>query len=377
MMRSRVTLARIDAAAMDRQRESPRTMRWAMPPPTKSHLPSSSTRSGRRPSPSSARRAASRCASLMPRSSHSSWVAWPTAQAVHQPAMRSKSASRSCAVSCLESRTLYTRRSRGSTAAPTVSGPAHAPRPTSSMPTTTSWPASHSSRSTASDGDRPCSALRSRGAVAAIAGETIPGMATTEPLDINSRLMSPLKPHVIVMFGATGDLAQRKLLPGLVRLSMAGLVPECRIVGTSLDDIDDDGFRDLARRAFEKHSSREISDEQWSDFERKLSFVGQQAGTSGLARAVADAESALGGDCRRLHYLSVPPAAALAVVRQLAEAGLVERARIIMEKPFGTDLASARKLNASLHETFAEEQIFRIDHFLGKEAALNILAFRF
>src|ERR687897_94595 len=202
-------------------------------------------------------------------------------------------------------------------------------------------------------------------------------MVRTEPIDINWRLMSPLKPHVIVLFGATGDLAQRKLLPGLVRLSLAGLVPECRIVGTSLDDVDTDGFRDLARRAFEKHSIREISDEQWSNFERKLTFVGQEAGTAGLARAVADAEAALGGDCCRLHYLSVPPAAALAVVRQLGEAGLVERARIIMEKPFGTDLASARKLNASLHETFAEEQIFRIDHFLGKEAALNILAFRF
>ena len=80
---------------------------------------------------------------------------------------------------------------------------------------------------------------------------------------------------------------------------------------------------------------------------------------------------------RRLHYLSVPPKAAREVVAVLGQAGLVDRARIIMEKPFGTDLASARALNASLHETFAEEQIFRIDHFLGKEAALNILAFRF
>jgi glucose-6-phosphate 1-dehydrogenase len=202
-------------------------------------------------------------------------------------------------------------------------------------------------------------------------------MARSEPLDLDSRLMSPLKPHVIVLFGATGDLAQRKLLPGLVRLSMAGLVPECRIVGTSLDDIDDQGFRDIARRAFEKHSTREISDRQWADFERKLSFVPQDAGPDGLAGAVAEAEATLGGDCRRLHYLSVPPSAALEVVEQLGEAGLVERSRIIMEKPFGTDLASARRLNASLHETFAEEQIFRIDHFLGKEAALNILAFRF
>jgi glucose-6-phosphate 1-dehydrogenase len=202
-------------------------------------------------------------------------------------------------------------------------------------------------------------------------------MAQTDPIDINWRLMSPVKPHVIVLFGATGDLAQRKLLPGLVRLSMAGLVPDVRIVGTSLDETDEDGFRDLARRAFEKHSTRPISDDQWAEFERKLTFVPQDAGPKGLAKAVADAERALGGDCRRLHYLSVPPSAALPVVRMLDEAGLVERSRIIMEKPFGTDVTSSQQLNASLHETFAEEQIFRIDHFLGKEAALNILAFRF
>src|SRR3984893_9848048 len=83
------------------------------------------------------------------------------------------------------------------------------------------------------------------------------------------------------------------------------------------------------------------------------------------------------GESRRLHYLSVPPNAALSAVRMLGEAGLVEGSRIIMEKPFGTDLKSAVALNARLHEVFAEDQIFRIDHFLGKEAAQNILAFRF
>ena len=85
----------------------------------------------------------------------------------------------------------------------------------------------------------------------------------------------------------------------------------------------------------------------------------------------------MAGESRRVHYLSVPPSAALPAVRLLAEAGLVERSRVIMEKPFGTDLASAVSLNAKLHEVFAEDQIFRIDHFLGKEAAQNILAFRF
>ena len=98
---------------------------------------------------------------------------------------------------------------------------------------------------------------------------------------------------------------------------------------------------------------------------------------SGWPHEVAEAEKELGGEPRRLHYLSVPPSAARVVVNTLSEARLVERSRIIMEKPFGTDLASARTLNASLHETFSEDQIYRIDHFLGKEAAQNILAFRF
>ena len=101
------------------------------------------------------------------------------------------------------------------------------------------------------------------------------------------------------------------------------------------------------------------------------------AGPQGIREAVDKSEAILGTDAWRLHYLSVPPKAAVGVVHQLAEAGLVERSRIIMEKPFGTDLASAVALNAELHEVFAEERIFRIDHFLGKEAAQNILAFRF
>ena len=93
--------------------------------------------------------------------------------------------------------------------------------------------------------------------------------------------------------------------------------------------------------------------------------------------AVAAAEAQLGPDVRRLHYLSVPPKAALAVITRLRDAQLVERARVVMETPFGTDLDSAIRLNDQVHETFDESQIFRIDHFLGKEAAQNILAFRF
>jgi glucose-6-phosphate 1-dehydrogenase len=203
-------------------------------------------------------------------------------------------------------------------------------------------------------------------------------MATHEdPHDINATLMSPLQPHVIVLVGATGDLARRKLLPGLLHLSQAGLLPECRIVGTSLDPMDDVAFRALARQACADFARVPVSEEQWAAFADRLTYVDQAAGPTRLAEAVAAAEEALGGAPRRLHYLSVPPRAAAAAVATLGEAGLVDRSRIVMEKPFGTDLLTSRALNAALHEVFAEQQIFRIDHFLGKEAAQNILAFRF
>jgi glucose-6-phosphate 1-dehydrogenase len=186
-----------------------------------------------------------------------------------------------------------------------------------------------------------------------------------------------LSPQVLTLFGATGDLARRKLLPGLLHLSQAGLLPECRIVGTSLDDLSPGEFREFARKACDEFAHLPVTDAQWAAFERNLTYVSQTLGPAGLAEAVAQCDKELGGEPRRLHYLSVPPAAARSVVRTLGEAGLVDRARVIMEKPFGTDLASAKVLNAAVHDVFAEDQVFRIDHFLGKEAAQNILAFRF
>ena len=189
--------------------------------------------------------------------------------------------------------------------------------------------------------------------------------------------VGPRNPQVVVLFGATGDLARRKLLPGLFHLSSVGFIPGCRIVGVSLDEMDVEGFRAIARAALDEFSSRKMSDADWEAFAAILDYVPLAAGPVALKAAVEKAELAFNGENRRLHYLSVPPSAALPAVRMLGEAGLVERSRIIMEKPFGTDLASAVTLNAKLHEVFAEEQIFRIDHFLGKEPAQNILAFRF
>jgi glucose-6-phosphate 1-dehydrogenase len=189
--------------------------------------------------------------------------------------------------------------------------------------------------------------------------------------------VGPKFPQVVVLFGATGDLARRKLLPGLFHLSSVGFIPGCRIIGISLDDLDVDSFRTFARAAVDEFATRKVSESAWTEFAQTLDYVPWSAGGEALKAAVERAEASLEGESHRLHYLSVPPNAALAAVRLLGEAGLVERSQIIMEKPFGTNLETAVKLNANLHEVVAEEQIFRIDHFLGKEPAQNILAFRF
>ncbi len=189
--------------------------------------------------------------------------------------------------------------------------------------------------------------------------------------------VGPRYPQVVVLVGATGDLARRKLLPGMFHLCNAGFIPDCRIIGVSLDEIDRDGFRDNARGALEQFSPRKVSAADWSAFAQTLDYVPLSAGAAALRAAVERAEQSFSGESRRLHYMSVPPAAALPAVRMLGEAGLVERSRIVMEKPFGTDRSSAVSLNAKLHEVFDEDRIFRIDHFLGKEPAQNILAFRF
>ncbi len=188
--------------------------------------------------------------------------------------------------------------------------------------------------------------------------------------------VGPRTAQVLILVGATGDLSQRKLLPGLFHLATAGFIPGCRIIGVSLDELDADGFRALAsRRSTSSPPARSTRRLAGLRGDARLRAARRRARRAAGRRGRA--EQALGGDSRRIHYLSVPPNAALSAVRLLGEAGLVERASVIMEKPFGTDLASAVSLNARLHEVFAEDQIFRIDHFLGKEPAQNILAFRF
>jgi glucose-6-phosphate 1-dehydrogenase len=184
--------------------------------------------------------------------------------------------------------------------------------------------------------------------------------------------------HVLVLFGATGDLARRKLLPGLFHLNEAGLLPDSyRIVGVSKEPLSDDEFRTFAHTAVDEFGRRPAGGEQWEEFSRMLSYCDSDAGANAIGETVARAEAEVGPEANRLHYLSVPPAACAGIVQMLGSNGLNERARVILEKPFGTDLVSAQALNQTVHAVFNESQIFRIDHFLGKEAVQNILALRF
>ena len=202
-------------------------------------------------------------------------------------------------------------------------------------------------------------------------------MTPTGPTDAPTEALAPLPPHVIVLFGATGDLSRRKLLPGLLHLSRSGLMPAFRVIGTSRQDLDDDSFRRFAAEACAAFGREDIESGRCTSSPSASPSSGGQAGPGALVEAVRGAERQLGRDTRRLFYLSIPPGAATEVIGTLGETGLVDRARVVMEKPFGTDLASARRLNETVHQVFAEEQVFRIDHFLGKEAAQNILALRF
>jgi len=185
--------------------------------------------------------------------------------------------------------------------------------------------------------------------------------------------------HVIVMFGATGDLARRKLLPGLFRLAAAGLLPDrYEIIGSARAHLTGEQFREHAREAIAEFGTVKPAGGPWEEFRRRLSFASAEPGrTDALAAAAGRAEREIGGTPARLCHLAVPPAAFEPTLATLGAAGLARGSRVIVEKPFGTDLASARALNRTIHALFDESQVFRIDHFLGKESVGNILAFRF
>ena len=214
-------------------------------------------------------------------------------------------------------------------------------------------------------------------------------LTTVNPLREGLRLERTPESCTMVIFGASGDLTRRKLLPALYNLALDGLLPDgFAVVGFARSEMTDEQFRQEALEAVREFSRRPVDTALWDSFARSLFYTG--AGSLNLedfqrlAGLVARVDRERNTGSNRVFYLSVPPSAYSGIVQQLGASGLATRgqdasgwARIIIEKPFGRDLESARALNREVAEVFAEEQVYRIDHFLGKETVQNILVFRF
>ena len=184
--------------------------------------------------------------------------------------------------------------------------------------------------------------------------------------------MTEPRSDALVVFGATGDLAHKMIFPALYRMEARGGL-KAPVIGVALDDWSNDRLAARARDGIETHLGG-IDDVTFDRLADRLRYV---AGDYREPGCFAGLKAALGTAKRPLFYLAIPPSLFGAVVKGLDDAGLAEGARLMVEKPFGRDLASAQALNATLRGTFPEDAIFRIDHYLGKEAIQNLLYFRF
>src|SRR5215218_2715649 len=195
----------------------------------------------------------------------------------------------------------------------------------------------------------------------------------------------PVPGTTLVIFGATGDLARRKLLPAIYNLAHEGALPErFNLIGISRREQSDDEFRDFARESIKEFSRREADEKVLDGLLERLSYIGfsfdDQDGYGKLAKALDGLESE-GHPLNRAFYLSTAPEFFGVITSALKEAKLNYRkecdVRVIIEKPFGTDLESARELQKTVSSAFREQQVYRIDHYLGKETVQNVMAFRF
>lgn len=190
--------------------------------------------------------------------------------------------------------------------------------------------------------------------------------------------------HTIVIFGASGDLTSRKLIPALYSLFAKKRLPEnTRIVGVSRSNFSHDAWRDDLQRTTREFLDQEFDESSWRDFAARIYYhagdIQQSEDFPALAAMLDELEG--GQRCTRLYYLSTAPRLYHAAVEGLGASGLADESngerRIVVEKPFGTDLASAELLNHTLHSVFNERQVYRIDHYLGKETVQNLLVLRF
>jgi glucose-6-phosphate 1-dehydrogenase len=196
-----------------------------------------------------------------------------------------------------------------------------------------------------------------------------------------AKLAAP-DPTAIVIFGASGDLTHRKLLPALYHLFIEGLLPARHaIVGYARTEMSDDEFRKMALESVTRYGRGDPANEPWEEFAARLFYVAGEFSDEGamehLRTRLEEFDSKHGTEGRRFFYCATPPQAYQDIVRRIGEEGMSAMARIVIEKPFGTDLESARELNSVVREVFDESQVFRIDHYMGKETVQNILVFRF
>ncbi|MEP7270078.1 MAG: glucose-6-phosphate dehydrogenase [Acidobacteriota bacterium] len=216
----------------------------------------------------------------------------------------------------------------------------------------------------------------------------MPSNQIENPLREGLRTERTASPCVVVIFGASGDLTKRKLVPALFRLSQERLLPgEFAIVGISRSPLSNDEFRKRMKEAIVTFSEeKRLDDEVWKNFAEGIHYLpGDMSDPATYQRLKEllerlDVERGTGGN--RVFYLSTAPSQYSEAIGQLGQAGLSRQqegrfTRIVIEKPFGTDLASARQLNLEVASVFDEDQVYRIDHYLGKETVQNLLIFRF
>ena len=187
----------------------------------------------------------------------------------------------------------------------------------------------------------------------------------------------------IVIFGASGDLTSRKLIPALYQLFVKGRLPEAsRIVGVSRSDFEHQQWRDALRKTTAEFAGDTFDNAQWARFSETIFYQpGDITNPADFVALGGFLESIESGECGRVYYLSTMPQLYETAITNLGDAGLSDDSngfrRVIIEKPFGTDLKTAKALNQSIHSSFREDQIYRIDHYLGKETVQNIFALRF
>jgi glucose-6-phosphate 1-dehydrogenase len=208
-------------------------------------------------------------------------------------------------------------------------------------------------------------------------------VAEENPLLEGLRLRRTPEPCALVIFGASGDLTQRKLIPALYSLAYRRLLPEqFGVVGVARTEASTEEFVARMEEAVKEHGRDEFSQDVWDGLAEGMRYVAtdfsSEGGEDGVAETLTELDEERGTAGNRLYYFAVPPAAISTLVREIGERRSTEGwTRLIIEKPFGHDLASARALNEQIAEHFTEEEVFRIDHYLGKETVQNMLALRF